>query len=148
MVNAPFGAFCNTCDLHQAIIGLEKQFLVFFRVAVLDRFYCNLFLFSAKVIFHTFVVICRLFSKLPFSKNYFRNTIRVSNSLDPDQDRPDILSVLFLVQTVCKGYQQTKRLLARKELKVRISLSGRSRGGLGSSLPPPPLPPFSSILRK
>ena len=37
---------------------------------------------------------CRLltFSKLTFSKN-FRNTIRVSNSLDPDQDRhvgPDL----------------------------------------------------------
>ena len=27
------------------------------------------------------------FSKSPFSKNYFRNTIRVSNSLDPDQVR-------------------------------------------------------------
>ena len=24
------GAFCNTYDLHQAIIGLETQFLVFF----------------------------------------------------------------------------------------------------------------------
>ena len=24
------GAFCNTFDLHQAIIGMEKQFLVFF----------------------------------------------------------------------------------------------------------------------
>ena len=28
------------------------------------------------------------FSKLNFSKNSFRNTIKVSNSLDPDQDRP------------------------------------------------------------
>ena len=27
------------------------------------------------------------FSKTTFSKNYFRNTIRVSNSLDPDQAR-------------------------------------------------------------
>ena len=27
------------------------------------------------------------FSKLTFSKNSFRNTIRVSNSLDPDQDQ-------------------------------------------------------------
>ena len=27
------------------------------------------------------------FSKLTFSKNYFRSTIRVSNGLDPDQDR-------------------------------------------------------------
>ena len=25
-----FGAFCNTFDLHLAIIGLENQFLVFF----------------------------------------------------------------------------------------------------------------------
>ena len=26
------------------------------------------------------------FSKITFSKNSFRNTVRVSNSLDPDQD--------------------------------------------------------------
>ena len=38
--------------------------------------------------FHAFDVVCRLFSKLTFSKNSFRNTIRVSNCLDPDQDRP------------------------------------------------------------
>ena len=25
-----FGAFCNTFDLHKAIIGLENQYLVFF----------------------------------------------------------------------------------------------------------------------
>ena len=24
--NAPLGAFCNTFDLHQAIIGIENQF--------------------------------------------------------------------------------------------------------------------------
>ena len=35
------GAFCNTFDLHQVIIGLENQFSVFLRVVVLDRFYCN-----------------------------------------------------------------------------------------------------------
>ena len=28
-----------------------------------------------------------IFSKFNFSKNSFRNTVRVSNSLDPDQDR-------------------------------------------------------------
>ena len=33
------------------------------------------------------------------------DTNRQSNSLDPDQ--ADILSGLILVQTVCKGYQQT-----------------------------------------
>ena len=32
--------FCNTFDLHLAIIDLENQFSVFFRVAVLHRFYC------------------------------------------------------------------------------------------------------------
>ena len=42
------------------------------------------------------------------SKTTFRNTIRVSNSLDPDQDRhsvgPD------LVQTVCKSYQRMSKV--------------------------------------
>ena len=38
------------------------------------------------VIFHAFVVVCWLFSKLTFSKNSFKDTIRMSNSLDPDQD--------------------------------------------------------------
>ena len=39
---------------------------------------------------------CRLltFSKLTFSKNSFRNTIRVSNSLDQDQDRDSVGSDL------------------------------------------------------
>ena len=40
--NAPLGAFCNTFDLHSAIIGLENQFVVFLRVAVSHRFYCIL----------------------------------------------------------------------------------------------------------
>ena len=40
--NAPLGAFCNSLDLHfKAIIGLENQFSVFLRVAILHRFYCN-----------------------------------------------------------------------------------------------------------
>ena len=30
------------------------------------------------------------FSTSTFSKNSFRNTIRVSNGLDPDQDQPDL----------------------------------------------------------
>ena len=36
-----------------------------------------------------FALFCRLmlFSKSTFMKNYFRNTIRVSNSLEPDQAR-------------------------------------------------------------
>ena len=36
-----------------------------------------------------FMLFCRLliFSKSTFSKNSFKNAIRVSNSLDPDQDQ-------------------------------------------------------------
>ena len=33
------------------------------------------------------IVVCGQFSKLTFLKNSFKNTIRVSNSLDPDQAR-------------------------------------------------------------
>ena len=37
-----------------------------------------------------FVVVCWLFSKVTFSKNSFRNTIGVSNSLGPDQVRHSV----------------------------------------------------------
>ena len=37
--------------------------------------------------FACFFVVCLFFSKLTFSKNSFRNTIRMSNSLDPDRAR-------------------------------------------------------------
>ena len=46
-----------------------------------------------------------IFFKINFLKNYFRNTILVSNRLDPDQDRhfvePDLVPTFF------KGYEQT-----------------------------------------
>ena len=55
-----------------------------------------------------------------FSKNSFRNTImRVSNSLDPDQD-PHNQLVLIWVQTVCKGYQQKTKVAASKERVINI----------------------------
>ena len=65
--------------------------------------------------FHTF--FCLIFSKIVFFfKNSFRNTIRASNSLDPDQarhfDRPD------LGQTVCKSYQQ--KTLVGNELDAKV----------------------------
>ena len=40
--------------------------------------------------FHAFVAVCWLISKSTFSKNSFRITIWVSNSLDPDQDRQNV----------------------------------------------------------
>ena len=48
------------------------------------------------------------------NQNSFRNTIRVSNSLD--QISLDILSVLIWIQTVCKSKKQTT--LGGKGLKV------------------------------
>ena len=58
-----------------------------------------------------------LFCHLSFFFSSFRNTIRVSNSLDPEQARQ--MSGLVWVQTVCKGYQQKN--LEGKELKVVIN---------------------------
>ena len=43
-----------------------------------------------------------------FLKKSFRSAIRISNGLEPDQDRQN-LSVLICVQTVCKGCQQTTK---------------------------------------
>ena len=46
--SGPLGAFCNTFELHKAIIGLENQFVVFLRVAFLHRFYCIFMLYYSK----------------------------------------------------------------------------------------------------
>ena len=40
--------------------------------------------------FHAFLSSAEFFSKLTFSKYSFRNTIKVSNSLDPDQVRQNV----------------------------------------------------------
>ena len=70
---------------------------------------CGFFFFFLKfiayyVVFHAFLSSAdflqnKLFEKK--KKNLFRNTIRMSNSLDPDS------SGLIWAQTVCQGYQQT-----------------------------------------
>ena len=52
-------------------------------------------------IFHA-VLLSADFFKIGFlEKKFFRNTIRMSNRLGPDQARQNVW-----VQTVCKGYQQ------------------------------------------
>ena len=62
-----------------------------------------------------------LLSSADFFKNYFGNTIRVSNSWD-------VLSVLTWVQTVCKGNQEmTKIAGAGKELKSTKCALRRAR---------------------
>ena len=61
---------------------------------------------------------CRLltfFFKINLLKiKSFRNTITVSNSLDPEI-RTDVLSVLIWVQNVCKGHQPTTKVATRDE---------------------------------
>ena len=52
-----------------------------------------------------------LFSKLFFIKNSFRNTIRVSNGLDPDYD-----------QTTCKGYQQMIKVATSRQINNNLSV--------------------------
>ena len=47
-----------------------------------------------------------MFFKVLFSKTIFSNTIRESNSMDPDQDPCFDGLGLIWVQSVCKGYQQ------------------------------------------
>ena len=58
-----------------------------------------------------FFVVCCIFSKLTFSKNYFRNIIRMLNSLDPDQARhivgPD-LGPICLPWLSADGTRQSK----------------------------------------
>ena len=65
-------------------------------------------LFTCWVIFHDFFG-----PQLTFSKKYFRNAIRVSNSLDTDQARHFV--GLILVQTVLKYEQNTAKLAAARQ---------------------------------
>ena len=70
---------------------------------------------SIKIIFHVvFLSSADFLSKSTFSKSSFRNTTRVSYSLNPDPD----LSGLIWFQSVCKSYQQTT--LGDKELYILV----------------------------
>ena len=76
------------------------------------------FLLSTLCMLGNFSCFCYClltFSKSTFSKTYFRNTIRVSNGLIRS-----ILSVLILVPTVRKGYQQRTKVTASKERVKRL----------------------------
>ena len=66
-----------------------------------------------------FLVVSRFFSESTFSKNSFRNTTRVSNSLDPDEARhfvePKPGSKLF-AQVMSRRHQQAKITLNQLDI--------------------------------
>ena len=63
-----------------------------------------------------FVVICKLFSKLTFSKNLFRGHYQsVKQFKKWIKIKTNILFILNWVQTVCKGYPQTSKITTSKE---------------------------------
>ena len=71
------------------------------------------------MIFCHLLFFCFVFSKLTFLKNYYRNTIRVSNSLV--QIRPeDKMSGLIWVKADCQGYQL--RYTGRHRANVNVCL--------------------------
>ena len=73
--------FTQTTAISHIYLGMHVMHILVAMVAgVIDLFAC-------WVSFHAFVVVCCLFSELLFLKNSLRNTFRVSNGLDPDQDR-------------------------------------------------------------
>ena len=88
----------------------------------------NMSLYSLFVCFRNISCFCRLltFFKINFSKNSFRNKLRVSNSLHQDQAQQ--MSVLIWVQTVCifNISRRQKLSLARKEL-IDISATTNSK---------------------
>ena len=86
----------------------------------LMRFSCVKFFFNSLPLGRIFLRFWRmlLFSKSGFSKNSFRNTIRVSNSLDPDQARhfvgPDLVPICL--QRLSADNTRSKR--QRNELNM------------------------------
>ena len=67
----------------------------------------HMFWLACQVIFHDFFVICWFFSKLIFTKNYFRNT------------QCQMVWIQTWVQTIGKGYQQTTNIHISSCKKVR-----------------------------
>ena len=84
---------------------------------------------------------CRL--PIFFSKNSFRNTIRVSNSLDPDQDPSSVGPDLCLNCLQRQGWHRLENYLnleglLEKSLKIKSALksTGKSLKSLEKSLNP------------
>ena len=84
-------------DIYATVMYLVSTFILYV-TRILGIFV--LFISSAELVF-----------KLTFSNMSFRNRIRASNALDPDQDRPSVGPDLGL-NCLPKGYQQTTKVAA------------------------------------
>ena len=73
--------------------------------------------FACWAILHAILSFMDFFFLINFFKKIFWNTIRVSNSLDPDQAKT--LGLIW-VQTICNGYQQKTKVTTSGE---RIKLT-------------------------
>ena len=116
MQNAPLRAFCNTFDLSLSDNRSWKQIYGLFDWPLktgftVDSFQRTISQFILKLTLHMlvnfacFFVICWFFSKLAFSKHFFR-VYHLSQTVWI-QIRPDIPSCLIWVQAVCSDYQKT-----------------------------------------
>ena len=68
---------------------------------------------------HLFLSSAGIFQIIFFQLFFFRNTIRVSNSLDPGKVRPDIIGLVW-TKTFGKSYQQTANI--RQTVTVGVFL--------------------------
>ena len=88
-----------------------------------------------KVYFDLAFIIPTHFTIVPYLTLWMLNffiTIRVSNSLDPDQAQHFVGPDRY--QTVCKGYQQTTKVTASRQRNFLILLSGLSQFHLAPTL--------------
>ena len=106
LISLPYHVFNNKTIIHfhRQLYSTRRILVVSNRTSYIEWFWRYSFIFAnLPSPYHTLrifqlticllvnlacrLAVCWLFSKSTLSKNYFRNTIRVSNSVDPDQAR-------------------------------------------------------------
>ena len=77
-----FYSICS-CNDRDSLVGYSVAVMLLLHVVSIKS--VNLF-----ACFSRFCCCLLIFSKKNFLQNYFRNTVQVSNSLDPNQDRQNV----------------------------------------------------------
>ena len=89
----------------ETINGHFSVYIIHFVLAIITCFTVN---FAPLEIFHAFLLSAEFFQNQPFRK--ILSGIPFKCQTDWIQIRPDILSGLIWVQSVCKGYEKTTKL--------------------------------------